>query len=76
MDIYPAREVPMKGVTSKLIFELINKEKKYMISDQKLLQRIEKENIQILATIGAGGIDRHVPNIKKLLLEKDTKKKS
>lgn len=68
MDIYPAREKPIKGVTSELIFkELDATVEKKLIKKEDLLQYIAKEPIEVLITLGAGGIDTFVPQIKNTL---------
>lgn len=68
MDIYPAREKPIEGVTSELIFnELDSTIEKKLIKKEELLQYIGKEPIEVLMTIGAGDIDTFVPQIKNTL---------
>ena len=68
MDIYPAREKPIEGVTSELIFnELDSTIEKKLIKKEELLQYIAKEPIEVLMTLGAGDIDTFVPQIKNTL---------
>lgn len=68
MDIYPARELPIEGVTSKIIFEKITTEKE-MIKEADLLSVVSQDKNKILATVGAGNIDIFVPQLKDLLAE-------
>jgi UDP-N-acetylmuramate--alanine ligase len=67
MDIYPARELPIDGVTSEIIFKNITSKVKMMVSKQELVAKLEKMNLEVLATVGAGDIDTFVKPIKELL---------
>jgi UDP-N-acetylmuramate--alanine ligase len=66
MDIYPAREKPIPGVDSSLIFNSVTTRKE-MCSREELVEKISKRNIEVLATVGAGDIDTMVEPIKKVL---------
>lgn len=71
LDIYPARELPLPGVTAKLIFDRLQVESKKMVARDQVLEVLAKDlDFNVLATIGAGDIDILVPGIKKLLEEK------
>ena len=70
LDIYPAREEPIEGITSELILGKVEMENKMLCSKEELVQVIEKNNNEILVTMGAGDIDKLVASIKKTLLEK------
>lgn len=63
LDIYPAREEPIPGVTSKIIFDLINVKDKVMITKQNLTKTIKNSNFEILLTVGAGDICNYLPEI-------------
>lgn len=69
MDIYPAREVPIPGVSEDLIFEKITTEKKFKANKENLLDLIKSrlDKIDIIVTMGAGDIDRFVKPIEALL---------
>lgn len=68
LDIYPARELPIEGVTSNLIFEKITSSQKHLITKNELVDFLKtKSDIEVLATIGAGDIEKYVPEIKTLL---------
>lgn len=70
LDIYPAREEPIPGVTSKLIFDQVSISDKQMINKADLLSVIEKGNYQVLLMIGAGDIDRLLVPVKEILEKK------
>jgi UDP-N-acetylmuramate--alanine ligase len=67
MDIYPARELPIEGVTSNIIFKDITSPVKMMVSKQELVNKLSQMNIEVLATVGAGDIDVFVKPIKEML---------
>ncbi len=69
LDIYPAREEPMEGVTSQLVFDKIETAK-VLTSKEELLEKMTAMDFEIVATIGAGDIDKLVAPIKKLLTDK------
>lgn len=67
LDIYPARELPIPGVTSQLIFDRITCRDKELCLREKLLERIKECNFDILLTMGAGDIDRLLPDIASIV---------
>lgn len=70
LDIYPAREKPIEGVTSKLIFDKLTCPEKIMIPKEKLMEYLENEPIDVLATFGAGNIDRFIEPITEMLTKR------
>ncbi len=70
LDIYPAREQPIEGVSSKSIFDLMENEKKVMVAKEYLLDELENHNLDIVVTLGAGDIDREVPKIAEYMKNK------
>ncbi len=70
LDIYPAREKPLPGVTSKLILDRIAHSNKQIIEKNKLVDSLKSKEIDVLLTIGAGDIDQLVGPVKKMLEEK------
>lgn len=71
LDIYPARELPIEGVSSKLIFDNIKENvDKRMCKKDELLNIIKEENIEVLITLGAGDIDNLVPQIYDIINNK------
>ncbi len=70
LDIYPARELPIKGVNSAWLLDKINNQNKRLISKENLIEEIVKNDAQVIVTIGAGDIGEMVPEIKKQLEKK------
>jgi UDP-N-acetylmuramate--alanine ligase len=64
MEIYPAREEPIPGVTSSLIFEKVNLKKKYLVSWEQVLKVLVELDPELLVTMGAGDINQFVAPIK------------
>lgn len=69
MDIYPARELPIEGVTAQLIYDRITTAKKW-VKEEDLLNEVGQLHSRVVATVGAGNIDRFVLPIKELLTNK------
>jgi UDP-N-acetylmuramate--alanine ligase len=70
LDIYPAREEPIEGVTSEIIFNKITTKNKVLCNKSDLSVILKSKNIEVLVTLGAGDIDQLLPDIEKLLKEK------
>lgn len=79
LDIYPARELPIEGVTSKLIYDnlkdgvdkcMCRKEELLQLIEHKHFSKDESQKIQVLITLGAGDVDNYVPQIEKILRTK------
>jgi UDP-N-acetylmuramate--alanine ligase len=75
LDIYPAREAPIPGVTAQLIFDRMALKDKTCCRRDGLMALLHREPVDVLATFGAGDIDRFVEPITDLLLRRshDTK---
>lgn len=70
-DIYPAREQPIPGVTSKLIYDnLAEGVEKSMIKTDEVLNLVKSRDFDILVILGAGDLDNQVPKIAKILESK------
>ncbi len=69
LDIYPAREKPIEGVTSKIIFDNVSLNNKYLLSKDDLIAFIDKNknSIEVILTVGAGDIDTKITDIKRIL---------
>lgn len=65
LDIYPAREKPIEGVSSEIIFEKISSPQKKLLKKEELIDYIRNKNFDVLVTLGAGDIDTLLPEIKK-----------
>ena len=63
LNIYPARELPIEGVTSQIIYDKILSSRKELCDREMLLERIKEYNFEVLLTVGAGDIDRLLPQI-------------
>ncbi len=70
LDIYPAREEPIPGVTSELIFDKVTAPEKVLLRKEELMDYLRNEPIDVLATFGAGNIDRFIAPITELLEER------
>ena len=66
LDIYPARELPIEGVTSAALLEKITSKNKMLCSKEELLNTIKGIDPELVMTVGAGDIDRFVPQIEKM----------
>lgn len=64
LPIYPARELPIEGVTSEIILRDIKIEKKHLVSYEDLPDTLKNSNFEILLTAGAGNIANLLPRIK------------
>ncbi len=69
LDIYPAREEPIEGVTSQIIYDRMTTEK-VLLNKERLMEHLGSSDYEVIATIGAGDIDKLVNPIKELLNEK------
>lgn len=70
LDIYPARELPMEGVTSKIIFDKITQSNKTLCSKTEVLGLLNTKTFDVLLTLGAGDIDTLIEPIKNYLNDK------
>jgi UDP-N-acetylmuramate--alanine ligase len=69
MDIYPARELPITGVTSEWLLNKIDNRHKQIVAKGDLIKTISKSTAQVIVTIGAGDIGELVVSIKEALNE-------
>lgn len=67
LDIYPAREEPIPGVTSDIIFDKVTAPEKVLISKEELMDYLAKEELDVLITFGAGNVDRYIGPITEML---------
>jgi UDP-N-acetylmuramate--alanine ligase len=70
LEIYPARELPIAGVTSGLIFDKLKTASKSLVKMDEVTGIIKDKKIEVLATVGAGDIDKIVSPIREILLKK------
>lgn len=70
-DIYPAREKPIPGVTSKLIYDNLKPGvEKEMIKKEDVIDFVKNNDFEVLVILGAGDLDNYVPQIEKILQKK------
>lgn len=69
MEIYPARELPMEGITSQWLMDKMTNEHTKIVSKEDLLGSILENDARVIVTIGAGDLGEMVPSIKKALYE-------
>ena len=67
LDIYPAREEPIPGVTSEIIFNDVTAPEKVLLRRDEFMDYMRNEKVELLVTLGAGDIDRFVPEIAEML---------
>lgn len=72
-DIYPARELPIPGVTSKIIFDRINCDNKALISKLDFVETIKNRNFDILLSLGAGDLSNLLPQVVEFLTDENNK---
>lgn len=69
LEIYPARELPIEGVTSKIILDRVTIPSKRIVTRQEALEIIERSRPEVLLTLGAGDIDQMVEPLREILLK-------
>ena len=70
-DIYPARELPIEGVSSQLIYDHLRTDmEKTMCKKEEVLDILANKNIEVLITLGAGDIENYAPQICEILNKK------
>ncbi len=69
LEIYPARELPVEGVSSNMLLDLMTSKNKWIYNKQELIEEIGKRKLEVLITMGAGDIDMLVAPIKNILLK-------
>lgn len=67
MPIYPARELPIEGVSSEIIYNLCDCKKKKILNKDQVLEYVENSKPELLITMGAGDIDKLVEPICKII---------
>ena len=67
LDIYPARELPIAGITSQALLDKVNMADKRICQKAELIDLIDSEKPELLVTMGAGDIDRFVEPLEKMI---------
>jgi UDP-N-acetylmuramate--alanine ligase len=70
LDIYPAREEPIPGVTSEIIFSNVAINEKVLLKKEELMDYLQAEPVDTLITFGAGNIDRYIKPITEMLCQR------
>lgn len=70
LDIYPAREEPIPGVTSEIIFAKVTSSEKVIMKKEELMDYLQNEPVDTLITFGAGNIDRYIGPITEMLCQR------
>jgi len=73
LDIYPARELPIKGISSIVILDKVTLAEKIVLPKEGLLNYIDQHDFEVLLTLGAGDIDVFIQPIKELLMKRIAK---
>ncbi len=71
LDIYPARELPIEGITSKALLDKIELQHKMLFTKNQVLEYLKNKTPEVLLTLGAGDIDSLIQPIEKILLSKN-----
>jgi UDP-N-acetylmuramate--alanine ligase len=64
MDIYPAREKPIEGITSEWLLSLVENQNKSLMNQEQILEKIKLESPELVLIMGAGDIDRLSAKLK------------
>lgn len=67
LEIYPARELPIEGVSSKIIFDKVTQSNKRLLSKEEVIHWVKTHQPKLLLTVGAGDIDAMVSPLKNIL---------
>ena len=65
MEIYPAREEPIEGISSAMLLDLIQMDEKVLIDREQLLRVVKERDPEVLVTMGAGDINQFVGPLKE-----------
>ncbi len=71
LDIYPARELPMEGITSQWLLDKMQNNHKKLVQKEELISLMKASDAQVVVTIGAGDLGEMVPDIKKALEDEE-----
>jgi len=71
IPLYPAREEPIAGISSEIIYNQMKCDSKYLFSPEETLEFLKSKHTEIVVTMGAGDIDRMTGKIIDILKNKD-----
>ncbi|MCF8231795.1 MAG: UDP-N-acetylmuramate--L-alanine ligase [Bacteroidales bacterium] len=72
IPIYPAREEPIAGVSSKMIYDKMHCDQKFLYQKSELIDKLQNFDIEVILTLGAGDIDRLVKPLESMLKKRYT----
>lgn len=67
LDVYPARELPIEGVTSQMLLDKMKSKQKHLVKKEDLMEFLKDKPLEVLMTMGAGDIDKFVQPIEEML---------
>ncbi|MCF8307679.1 MAG: UDP-N-acetylmuramate--L-alanine ligase [Bacteroidales bacterium] len=67
IPIYPAREEPIEGVSSEMIYNKMQAEQKYLYQKNEIIDKLKAFDLEVILTLGAGDIDRLVKQLQSML---------
>jgi len=67
LEIYPARELPIEGINSRMLLDKVKMKNKMLCTNEELMEELSNRKSEVVLTLGAGDIDRLVEPIKNLL---------
>ena len=70
LDIYPAREEPIPGVGSEMIYKDVTCPEKVLLKKEELMDYLQEEPLDVLVSFGAGNIDRYIEPITELVKQR------
>jgi UDP-N-acetylmuramate--alanine ligase len=70
LEIYPAREKPIEGVSSQMLLDKMRSKHKHLVKKENLMEFLKDRPVEVLMTMGAGDIDKFVQPIEDLLKKK------
>lgn len=70
LPVYPARELPIKGVSSEMVFKQMNAENKFLVEKPNALELLKELDFDVLLTMGAGDVDGLAPQIIEIINHK------
>lgn len=70
MEIYPARELPIEGITSTMLLNKVKMDNKCLVQKSELVEEVKKRKLEVLLTLGAGDIDQFVDPLREELTKR------
>ncbi|MFN8353887.1 MAG: UDP-N-acetylmuramate--L-alanine ligase [Spirosomataceae bacterium] len=67
LDIYPAREQPIEGISSKIVFDRVHLQDKILLAKSEVIQTLKNLPTEVVVTIGAGDVEQLLPDLVRLL---------